>query len=237
VRPLFPLSLSQAVAVQGGRVLLGPVDLRLEGRGVCAVIGPNGAGKTTLLRLLHGLTRLGGGAIRWACPTAEARRHQVFVFQQPVILRRSVRGNLAYPLALRGMARARIEARVHDWAGRVGLTPLLERPAVLLSGGEQQKLALARALITSPRLLFLDEPCAALDGHTTREIEAILMQAKRAGTQLILATHDMGQVRRLADEVVFLLGGRVHTMAAAPAFFAHPPTPQARAFLDGEIVE
>lgn len=234
---MFPLSVQNAVARRRGKVLVGPVDLQLSGQGVCVVVGPNGSGKTTLLRLLHGAARLSSGQIDWACPLSEARKDQAFVFQRPVMLRRSVEDNIAYPLVIRGTRRAEARSAARDWAQRVGLGDMLERPAPVLSGGEQQKLALARALIVQPKLLFLDEPCAALDGSAMREIEEILQQATAAGTRLILSTHDMGQARRLGDEVVFLLHGRVHEFAHAPAFFEHPRTDQARAFLRGDIVE
>ncbi|KKK86079.1 hypothetical protein LCGC14_2766850, partial [marine sediment metagenome] len=102
---------------------------------------------------------------------------------------------------------------------------------------EQQKLALARALICKPKLLFLDEPCAALDGRATREIEMILQTAKADGTRLILSTHDLGQARRLADDVLFLVGGRIHEAGRADTFFNQPETEEAQAFLRGDIVE
>lgn len=234
---LFPVRLEGAQSVRRGRSLVGPVDLTLEGQGACVVIGPNGAGKTTLLRLMHGAARLTSGRITWGCPTDEARQQQAFVFQRPVMLRRSVEANLAYPLMVRGMARRQALSQARDWAERVGLSDMLDRQAPSLSGGEQQKLAIARALIVEPKLLFLDEPCAALDGRAMREVEEILQAAKAAGTRLILSTHDMGQARRLADEVVFLLRGKVHERGRAPEFFDAPATSSAQAFLKGDIVE
>ena len=234
---LFPLTVRGAATSRRGRTLVGPVDLTLDGQGACVVIGPNGSGKTTLLRLLHGAARCTRGDIRWACPTDEARHHQAFVFQRPVMLRRSVLDNIAYPLRMRGQSRSQAQERASQWAARVGLGDALTRPASVLSGGEQQKLALARALIIDPKLVFLDEPCAALDGRATREIENVLHKAKAAGTRLILSTHDMGQARRLGDQVVFLLRGQVHETGPAQAFFDAPQTPQARAFLNGDIVE
>ncbi len=234
---LFPLVVQQAQSARRGQVLVGPIDLTWNGEGTCVVIGPNGSGKTSLLRLLHGTARLSRGQINWACPMAQARQHQAFVFQSPIMLRRSVLDNIAYPLRMRGVARAESRARARDWAARVGLSQLLDRHAPVLSGGEQQKLALARAMITKPDLLFLDEPCAALDGRAMREIEEILTTAAASGTRLILSTHDMGQARRMADTVVFLLNGRVHEHGPATAFFNRPETPQARAFLKGDIVE
>ncbi len=234
---LFPVTLEAARATRRGKTLVGPVDLTLGAEGTTVVIGPNGAGKTTFLRMLHGTARLGGGTIRWNCETEEARHHQCFVFQQPVMLRRTVLQNLIYPLRMRGMARKPAEDKARDWAGRVGLSEMLTRQAPVLSGGERQKLALARAMITEPQLLFLDEPCASLDGRAMREIEDLLSHARDRGTRLILSTHDMGQARRLADDVLFLLRGGVHERGPAETFFTRPETPQARAFLQGDIVE
>ncbi|MFD0979158.1 ATP-binding cassette domain-containing protein [Tropicimonas aquimaris] len=234
---LFPVVLEGAETARRGQVLAGPVNLTLGGQGICVVLGPNGAGKTSLLRLMHGAARLTAGSIRWSCPTSKARRAQAFVFQRPVMLRRTVLENLAYPLRIRGVRRREAMQRATDWAGRVGLGGMLDRQATVLSGGEQQKLALARALIAEPALLFLDEPCASLDGRAMREIEEILVAARASGTRLILSTHDMGQARRLADEVVFMLHGKVHETGPAQTFFNHPATPEARAFLHGDIVE
>lgn len=234
---LFPVTLTGAQTRRHGTTLVGPLDLTLGGTGTTVVIGPNGSGKTSFLRLLHGAARCTSGSIRWACETAEARHHQAFVFQRPVMLRRSVLDNLVYPLRTRGIPRTQARESARIWAGRVGLETLLERPATVLSGGEQQKLALARALIVKPRLLFLDEPCAALDGRAMREIEEILKAASASGTRLILSTHDMGQARRLADDVLFLLRGRLHDSGPAPEFFTKAQTPQAQAFLKGDIVE
>lgn len=237
VSDLFPLRVEGAQTRRHGKVLVGPVDLDLDGQGTCVIIGPNGAGKTTLLRLLHGIARLHEGRIRWACDDADARAAQAFVFQRPVMLRRSVGENIAYPIRMRGVSRRDALEQARYWADRVGLAGLFDRPATVLSGGEQQKLAIARALICDPKLVFLDEPCASLDGRATREIEEVLTVAHDSGTRLILSTHDMGQARRLADRVVFLLHGRVHETGPAADFFDAPRTPQAQAFLNGEIVE
>lgn len=237
VSPLFPLTLTGALASRHQKRLIGPIDLSVAGQGTDVIIGPNGAGKTTLLRLIHGAARLSGGSLRWACPMDQARGRQAFVFQTPIMLRRSVEDNLIYPLRLRGVPRAQAKKAAAQWADRVGVGALLTRPAAVLSGGEKQKTAIARALITDPDVLFLDEPTTALDGKATREIEALLADAKARGTKLILSTHDMGQAQRIADRVVFLLDGRVHEQGEAPAFFAAPQTKAAAAFLRGDIVE
>lgn len=234
---LWPLTVRGAITRRQGKTLVGPVDLDLDGQGTVVLLGPNGSGKTSLLRLLHGIARLHNGSVEWACGPEVAVRAQAFVFQRPVMLRRSVGANLAYPLQLRGMRRAPALEQARDWAGRIGLSEAFDRSAASLSGGEQQKLAIARALITEPALLFLDEPCASLDGRATREIEEILAAARAAGTRLILSTHDMGQARRLADQVLFLLAGKVHEEGPAANFFAAPRTPEAASFLKGDIVE
>jgi tungstate transport system ATP-binding protein len=220
-----------------GRCILGPLDLELAEEGATILLGPNGSGKTTLLKVLHGVERLSGGARHWPVPEEKARPQQAYVFQSPTILRRTVAQNLAYPLQLLRRPRGEIAAEVATWAERIGLTPALDRYAPNLSGGEKQKLALARALIRQPKVLFLDEPSANLDGRATREIEALLGEVLRAGTRIVMATHDLGQARRLAGDVLFLLGGKVHERGSAEAFFAGPQTPQARAFLAGDIVE
>lgn len=234
---LLPLRAEAAVSRRGGRTLVGPVDLCIDGPGITVVIGPNGAGKTSLLSLLHGTARLSSGRIDWGCPIDDARHAQGFVFQRPVMLRRNVVENIAYPLRVRGLPRRQAMAQAERAANQVGLGAMLGRHAPRLSGGEQQKLALARALITRPEVLFLDEPCASLDGRAMREIEQILQDARGAGMRLVLSTHDMGQARRLGDDVLFLLRGRVHERGCAATFFTRPDTPQARAFLQGDIVE
>ena len=189
---MFPLKATGAQVRRRGKVLVGPVDLTLGGQGTSIIIGPNGAGKTTLLKMLHGIVRMNGGSLDWACPLEEAQKHQAFVFQTPVMMRRSVIENIAYPLRLTGLGRGDARMRAADWAARVGLGEILERQATMLSGGERQKLALARALVREPQVLFLDEPCAALDGRATREIEEILTHAADSGTRLIMSTHNMG---------------------------------------------
>lgn len=234
---LLPLTVCGAEVRKRGKRLIGPIDLVLDGQGVTVLIGPNGAGKSTLLQMLHGINRISHGTLSWAVPAAQARARQAFVFQTPVMMRRSVRDNLAYPLRLRGTSRRDARRAAQEWCARIGLAQAETRGATVLSRGEKQKLALARALITAPDLLFLDEPSASLDGSATREIEALLQQAVAGGTRVVMATHDMGQARRLARDVIFLRGGLIHETGTAPAFFDAPRTAAARAFLAGDIVE
>lgn len=220
-----------------GKVILGPLSFDLGENGVTIVLGPNGSGKTTLLKVLHGVERTSGGKVDWDTPLEQAHSTQAYVFQTPIMLRRTVRQNLAFPLQLAGLSKPDIAQSVEHWAERIALTTALDRPAPRLSGGEKQKLAIGRALIRAPKVLFLDEPCANLDGRSTREIEALLRDAHAAGTRIIMTTHDIGQARRLASDVLFLLNGKLHDQGQARAFFENPTTPEAKAFLQGDIVE
>ena len=213
------------------------VDFDLRKGQVRALIGPNGAGKTSLLKMLHGIVRLRTGSVTWNCPMEEARERQAFVFQQPVMMRRSVVDNVAYPLRLIGVPRRAARAEALEWVKRIGLEAAADRSANVLSGGERQKLALARALIRKPEVLFLDEPCASLDGRATREIEALLQDAVSAGTRLVMSTHNLGQALRLANEIILVARGQIQEHRSAGDFFAGPETPEGRAFLRGDIVE
>ena len=208
------------------------VSLELRAGPPTLVIGPNGAGKSVLLRLLHGLLRPTEGRVTWA--QDNPRRHAM-VFQRPVLLRRSVLANARYGLRLAGMPRTEATERARAALASVGLLALADRPARALSGGEGQRLALARAAALMPEVLFLDEPCASLDPAAARAVEEIVARLAAAGTRIVMTTHDLAQARRLAGEVVFLHAGRLDAHAPADAFFAHPPTTEAAAFLRGEL--
>lgn len=214
-----------------GQPILGPITHDLAGQGTTLIMGPNGAGKSTLLRALHGMMRH-RGTVTWP---GDPRKS--IVFQTPILLRRTVAQNLAYPLHLTGTPKTQITAQVDTWARRIGLTEALHRYAPRLSGGEKQKLALARALITSPQVLLLDEPCAALDPSATREIEALLTEVAAHGTRILMATHDLGQARRLATDVILLKRGQILEHGPAPDIFTAPQHPQTAAFFAGDIVE
>lgn len=237
VTSIFPMSATDLTVRRGGRLLLNGVSLNLPQQGVTVVLGPNGAGKSTLLKTLHGMQRLAKGKIDWAQPPAIAQTRQAFVFQTPILMRRTVLDNVAYPLKVLGTNKAEARDAAENWLRKVHLGHALHQRAADLSGGERQKMALVRALIREPELLFLDEPSANLDGRATREIEDLLQETNAAGTRIILATHDFGQARRLASDVVFLHKGQLLEHTPAHVFFDTPKTPQAQAFLNGDIVE
>lgn len=236
VNSILPLRVEAISLRRGGRQILGPLSWVLEGSGITVLMGPNGSGKTSFLRAMHGLERVYQGALHWSAPPESVRAKQAFVFQTPILMRRSVLDCIAYPLLLDGVSKDNARIRAAEAAVRVGLSALLDQPAQVISGGEKQKLALARALVRGPELLFLDEPCANLDGQSTREIEAILMQARSAGTRIVMSIHDLGQARRLADDILFLHAGRLVETGPKSILLETPRSPEMAAFINGDIL-
>ena len=232
---ILPLRLEGVGYDVGGKTLLSDISLAVDPGRRLVVMGANGAGKSLLLRLCHGLIAPTAGRCIWADGSISAHA-QAMVFQRPILLRRSVAANLDYPLALRGLSRQARRATVARTLDRFGLGPLADRPARLLSGGEQQRLALARAWSMQPEVLFLDEPTSALDPSATRIIEEMLMGFSAEGITIVLTTHNLGQARRLAEDVAFLHRGRLIEHRPAADFFAGPAAPEARAFLAGDLI-
>ena len=232
----LPLVFDDVTLRVGGTTLLRDIDLEIAPGAPTLLVGPNGAGKSTLLRLAMGLVAPTQGRITWGGSSDPAPRRRAMLFQRPVMLRRSAAANVVYALKHAGCAREARVDRAQELLRQVGLAPLAERPARKLSGGEQQRLALARALARDPELLLLDEPTANLDPAATRAVEEIVLNAAASGVKILMASHDLGQVRRLAGEVCFLAAGRLRERAAAEAFFNHPQSPLAQAFLRGDIV-
>lgn len=231
---ILPLRLEAVGYGARGTALLTRVDLTVDAGRRLVILGPNGAGKSLLLRLCHGLIRPDAGRVLWARPEMAPAR-QAMVFQRPVLLRRSVRANLRHALSLARVERRVAEARTDEALERFGLGPVADRPARVLSGGEQQRLAIARAWTLRPEVLFLDEPTAQLDPGAARTIEALIADLSREGVTIIMTTHDLGQARRLAEDVAFLHRGRLIETGPATAFFNAPASPEARAFLSGDL--
>ncbi|MEH6474950.1 MAG: ATP-binding cassette domain-containing protein [Sneathiella sp.] len=233
---ILPLTLTNVAVEKSGKVILGPASWMLSPSGCTIVMGPNGAGKTTLLRLMHGLQKPTAGTVTWQTSFKAACDKQSFIFQTPVVMRRSVLENLIFPLRVRGTPKSAAIEEASNWLTAVGLESFEHKPASVLSGGEKQKLAVARALIIKPDVLFLDEPTTNLDGASTQAIENLIQAAISSGTRIVMATHDMGQARRLASEVVFLLRGKIHEFTDGELFFTDPETPEAKSFLQGDIL-
>ena len=232
----LPILLEDVSVAVGAVTILAPTSLALAAGAPTVLIGPNGAGKTTLLRLAMGLVAPSRGRVTWGGREDVAPAHRAIVFQRPVMLRRSAGGNIRYALAAAGVPRRARDARVAELFALVGLRTLGDRPARKLSGGEQQRLALARALAKEPQILFLDEPSASLDPAATKAIEDVVRAVARRGIKVVMSTHDLGEARRLAGEIVLMHRGRVIESGAAEAFFSSPKTEEARRFLAGELL-
>jgi tungstate transport system ATP-binding protein len=224
----------EAVSVaRAEATILRELDLVIAAGRRTFVLGPNGSGKSTLLRALHGLIPTAGGRITWG-GRDDRPGGQAMVFQRAILLRRSVEANLRYALGLADVRGAEADTRIAEALDLVGLAALRGRPARVLSGGEQQKLALARAWSLRPEILFLDEPTASLDPAAARAVEAIVRDIHARGTTIVMTTHNLAQAKRLAQEIVFLHGGRVVEHGNPATFFASPQTQEAADYLDGE---
>ena len=235
---VLPLSCTEVTFTRDGRRLLDGVNVYLDGNDVCVVLGPNGAGKSLLLQLLAGLLRADTGEVHWAHRTPDTQRRLCvgLVFQKPVLLRRSAIANLEYALSFTDKPKQLRHQLAIDALRQAGLEHIAETPARLLSGGEQQRLATARALLLHPQVLLLDEATAHLDPASTSAIEQLVTVAARQGTKVLWVTHDLAQAQRLADTVMFMHSGSIGQAMPAVAFFANPPSAQAAAYLAGKLL-
>ncbi len=233
---MLPLKLEALGFAAGGREIIKSITCEIHSGTRTVILGPNGAGKSVLMRLCHGLLQPTAGRVTWMQEGVIRRvRRQAMVFQRPVMLRRSAMGNVIYALKLAGIAAEESRLRAEDVLEAVGLANLATRPARVLSGGEQQRLALARAWALGPEVLFLDEPTANLDPNATRDIESIISAIHASGTKIIMTTHSLGQARRLGDEILFLSDGQLVERASVEIFFKQPQSAEAIAFLRGEL--
>ena len=205
----------KAVDVRFGRIeALQGIDLGIAPGERIAVIGGNGSGKSTLLRVLHGLVPAAAGSV-----LRDSRARQAMLFQRPFLLRTSALNNVALALWIRGMRWREARGQALVALGRVGLGACAFRNARALSGGQQQRLALARAWSLKPDVLLLDEPTANLDPHGKREVESLMAEFGDGGMTLVFASHNLGQVKRLATRVVYLEQGRLLADLPVQSFF------------------
>jgi len=232
----LPIRFENVSVARGAVTLLDRVSLTLSAGAPTVLIGPNGSGKTTLLRVASGLLAPTSGRVTWDGLERVPAHRNAILFQRPAMLRRSAAANIAYALASVGMPRAERPRRIKELLALVRLEGFTSRPARSLSGGEQQRLALARALARDPAVLFLDEPSASLDPAAAKSIEDVVRAVAANGVKVVMSTHDLGQARRLAGEIVLLHRGRIVEQGAAADFFDHPNTEQARTFMAGELL-
>jgi tungstate transport system ATP-binding protein len=232
----LPIMLLEVAIVAGEVTILDDISLTLDGGPPTVLIGPNGAGKTTLLRAAMGLIPASSGRISWGGKESAEPKRRAIMFQRPTMLRRSTAGNVRYALAAANVPRGERNERIAELLDLVGLDGLERRPARRLSGGEQQRLSLARALARDPAVLFLDEPTASLDPHATKAIEDLVRAVTRLGVKVVMSTHDLGQAKRLAGNVVLLHRGRLIENSPAAEFFERPRSEEARKFIAGELL-
>ncbi len=231
---MFPIRLAGARFTAGDRPLLDGIDLTIGGDGITVFLGPNGAGKSLLMLLLAGLLIPDGGRIDWnGGPLPDAGIDMMF--QQPMLLRASVFANVALALKPLGMKQTDVRRQTMEVLHRVGLGHRSEDSARLLSGGEKQRLALARSWVRRPRLLLLDEPTASLDPTATEAVESIVREIRTEGAKILMTTHNLGQAMRISDDIVFIDAGKVREHTATARFFSYPQSPEAKLFIQGEL--
>ncbi|MDT3685679.1 MAG: ATP-binding cassette domain-containing protein [Pseudorhodoplanes sp.] len=232
----LPLMLEEVSILAREVTILDKIKLTFGPGAPTILVGPNGSGKTTLLRAAMGLITPTSGRVTWGGRSDVPPERRAIVFQRPVMLRRSATGNVTYALAAAGVKRRERKARAAELLALVGLEGRGDRPARKMSGGEQQRLALARALAKDPDILFLDEPTASLDPAAIKSLEDLIRDIVGRGIKVVMSTHNLGEARRLAGEIVLLHRGRIVEIADAGQFFAQPKTEDARRFIAGELL-
>lgn len=232
---LLPIQINNLWLKAHHKALLRDISVTIRENGITVIMGPNGAGKSLFIRCLHGLSQPDSGMINFAGTplNSDIRQRQALIFQKPVLLKRTVQQNLAFVQRLRADI---LMADIEKVLEQVGLRHLASQPVKQLSGGEQQRLALARALLLQPEMLFLDEASANLDPASVGQIENVLLDARKKGQKIILITHDIAQAKRLADDIIFLHHGQLCEYSPADEFFTRPMSEQAKAYLDGQIL-
>jgi len=239
-KTIMPLNVKNLSYQIGNKKLIQDIEFSLVSGKKTVLLGPNGAGKSLTLRLCNGLLQPTSGSINWGIPEiknlSRIRHHQLMVFQRPVLLRRSVKSNIEHALKLRRVPLGERKSRAMLALKKSGLEPLENFPARSLSGGEQQRLALARAWAIMPQVLFLDEPTNNLDPAAVRSVEDLISSFHNSGTKIIMTTHDLAQAKRIADEVLFIHNGKLLEQSKAESFFLKPKSPEGLAFISGELL-
>ena len=232
---LTPIRFKDLSVILGQKIILDKINCKIKSNSITAVLGPNGAGKSIFLQTINGLFSIQSGRLNFNLMeiNQEIRKQQAMVFQNPVLLRRTVIANLQFISNLRNKESNRLLKKI---LSKVGLEGYEKKPARLLSGGEKQRLSMARALIINPNLLLLDEPTANLDPYSLNLIEDLVLEENSIGKTVIFTTHDMSQAKRLATDVIFLNKGKVLEQTVSKTFFKSPKTLEAQKYINGEIL-
>jgi len=233
----LPFEVNKLSVTKCGNILLSDISLNITSNEITIILGPNGAGKSLFLRTAHGLETLSQGSIKWNTHTPSPRQPwRSYIFQKPVLLRRSVRANLEYVLSLHQIEKRNYTALINNALQHTGLMDLAERNARVLSGGEQQRLNIARAWVLQPKVILLDEPTAELDPNGTAAIERLIEEIAQQGTKVIMSTHDLGQARRLGKDILFFHQGKLIEHTPAEIFFTQANTEAAQNFIAGKLL-
>ena len=233
----LPLQVNHLQISKKGNLLLNDVEFTIESNDVTVILGPNGAGKSLLLRVLHGLETPNHGSAKWDSHIPQPQQSwRAFIFQKPVLLRRSVRANLEYVLSLHDVEKSKYDSLITTALEQTGLASLADRNARVLSGGEQQRLNIARAWVLQPKVMLLDEPTAELDPSGTAVIERLIETIAQQGTKIIMTTHDLGQAHRLANDILFFHQGKLVEHTLAETFFEQAQTQTAQNFIAGKLL-
>ena len=234
----LPLKIQHLSVSRRGKPLLDDVNATISSAGITIILGPNGAGKSLLLHIAHGLEAPDRGSLTWNQHIPKPQEPwRAFVFQKPVFLQRSVQANLEYVLSLHKMVKAGQDLLIEQALHHTGLMQLSKQSARTLSGGEQQRLNVARAWVLEPKVMLLDEPTAELDPSGVATMEKLIRKIAQQNTKIIMTTHSLDQARRLAHDILFLHRGRLIEHTPAKVYFAQPKTRLAEDFLAGKLLD
>lgn len=219
-----------------GKTLLGPLNLVAEQNGITTILGPNGAGKSLFLELSHGMIKPNAGSVKWdGTDAAKIRRNRGYIFQHRITLRRSVLDNIALPLQAAGWSKKATSRRTQELLELARLTDKATEPASVLSGGEAQRMALARALALNPDTIIMDEPTSSLDPVATESFEDVIKDVTHSGVSIFWATHNLMQAQKFADHVIFIANGKVQEYCTSKQFFSDPTSEAGKTFLKGRL--
>jgi tungstate transport system ATP-binding protein len=217
---------------------LNSVSLEMQGGKIIVLLGVNGAGKTTLMRIMAGLENSDSGQLLFNNQNIDCkalRQVSTLVFQKSAMFSTNVYDNLAYGLRIRKAPKAEIKKKVAEALQAVRLSGFEKRRAKKTSGGEQQRIALARAFLLDSQVLLLDEPTANLDPNSASIIEKAIVSRKSAQRIIVMATHNLTQARRMADEIIHIYNGNIVEVATPEDFFENPKSEVSRKFVNGEL--
>jgi tungstate transport system ATP-binding protein len=222
------IELKDITVKSNGRIILSIPHAIIPADRITACIGPNGAGKTTLLKLLDGLIKPDTGTVSYSFANKTA-----LVLHHTPMIKASTRANMSM---VRDADSKINTAEIQQVIERVGLEKLASAPAHKLSAGERQKLCLGRAILQKPNLVLLDEPTANLDPNTTEQVEEMIRQFDAQNTDVIFSSHQLAQVQRLAQYIIFIDHGEIKEKGPVGPFFSNPQTQAAKRYLHQELI-